>query len=323
MRYIKPLSLQGRSHRFKSCSAHKGFSEINPVEIQKTAQKQHIVLRINNMNLRSFFVVPAYTFFYWGFVLPKDNYPEIKKYYNFKNSETKNIKLQIKGKQYDAKLLLSKIAASDKWSGREVIRINYIGNRDTLKALRKLFIYSYAATIDGSKPKLKELAEFIHIDEDIFRIKVVSKQETEFDAMFNFLEDKNLFAFWQDENSNKQSKDKIFVDFSTKWLDKKELKNYKTRSNVIYLLHNSKENQVYVGKANVFGNRVKESSSRVAMQSFDKFMYFELHPDYSFMLDNLETFSIRFLASMFENYLKVDGLNLDSIKLVNKQLKNK
>ena len=52
-------------------------------------------------------------------------------------------------------------------------------------------------------------------------------------------------------------------------------------------------------------------------------MYFELHPDYSFMLDNLETFSIRFLASMFENYLKVDGLNLDSIKLVNKQLKNK
>ena len=28
MRYIKPLSLQGRSHRFKSCSAHKGFSLI-------------------------------------------------------------------------------------------------------------------------------------------------------------------------------------------------------------------------------------------------------------------------------------------------------
>ena len=54
-----------------------------------------------------------------------------------------------------------------------------------------------------------------------------------------------------------------------------------------------------------------------------KFMYFEMHPDYSFMLDNLETFSIRFLASMFENYLKVDGLNLESMKLVNKQLKTK
>ena len=43
----------------------------------------------------------------------------------------------------------------------------------------------------------------------------------------------------------------------------------------------------------------------------------------SFMLENLETFSIRFLASMFKNYLKVDGLNLESIKLVNKQLKTK
>ena len=141
--------------------------------------------------------------------------------------------------------------------------------------------------------------------------------------MFNFLEDKNLFAFWQDENNKKKSKDKLFVDYSTKWLDKKELKNYKNRTNVIYLLHNSNENQVYVGKANIFGNRVKENSSRVAMNTFDKFMYFEMHPDYSFMLDNLETFSIRFLASMFENYLKVDGLNLESMKLVNKQLKTK
>ena len=135
--------------------------------------------------------------------------------------------------------------------------------------------------------------------------------------MFNFLEDKNLFAFWQDENNKKKSKDKLFVDYSTKWLDKKELKNYKNRTNVIYLLHNSNENQVYVGKG------VKENSSRVAMNTFDKFMYFEMHPDYSFMLDNLETFSIRFLASMFENYLKVDGLNLESMKLVNKQLKTK
>ena len=35
------LSLQGRSHRFKSCSAHKGFEEIYPTEIQKTPQKPH------------------------------------------------------------------------------------------------------------------------------------------------------------------------------------------------------------------------------------------------------------------------------------------
>ena len=36
------LPLQGRSHRFKSCSAHKSFSEIQPFKIQKTPQFIHI-----------------------------------------------------------------------------------------------------------------------------------------------------------------------------------------------------------------------------------------------------------------------------------------
>ena len=32
------LPLQGRSHRFKSCSAHKSFSEINPTKNTKDPQ---------------------------------------------------------------------------------------------------------------------------------------------------------------------------------------------------------------------------------------------------------------------------------------------
>ena len=284
------------------------------------------------MKLNSFFVVPAYTFFYWGFTLKKETYPELIEY--FKLSEGNllyPITLEINKKKYNAKIELARINNKGKiknrsskiYPVRDVVRIRYAQERDTLKALRKMAIYSYATTIDKSKPKLKELLEFIHTDDNNFKVKMISKQETEFDAMFNFLEDKNLFAFWQDENSNKKSREKLFIDYSTKWLKKRELSNYKNRTNVIYILQNSKENQIYVGKANIFGNRVKENSSRTAMESFDKFMYFEMHPDYSFMLDNLETFSIRFLASMFENYLNVDGLNLESMKLVNKQLKNK
>ena len=34
----RALPLQGRSHRFKSCSAHKGFSEIFTYIYMKTAQ---------------------------------------------------------------------------------------------------------------------------------------------------------------------------------------------------------------------------------------------------------------------------------------------
>ena len=277
-------------------------------------------------------MVPGYTFFYWGFTLKKENYKEFIDYFGLKEDNLfESITLEINRKKYNAKIRIArqnnqgkgKNRSDVQYPVRDVVQIFYDRERDTLKALRKLAIYSYATTIDKSKPKLKELLELIHTGDNNFKVKVISKQETEFDAMFNFLEDKNLFAFWQDENTNKKSRDKLFVDYSTKWLEKKELSNYKSRTNVIYILHNSKENQIYVGKANIFGNRVKENSSRVAMDTFDKFMYFEMHPDYSFMLDNLETFSIRFLASMFENYLKVDGLNLESMKLVNKQLKNK
>ena len=284
------------------------------------------------MNLSSFFVIPGYTFFYWGFTLKKENYKDFIDYFGLKEDNLfESITLEINRKKYNAKIRIARQNNQGKGKNRsdvqypirDVVQIFYDRERDTLKALRKLAIYSYATTIDKSRPKLKELLEFVHTGDNNFKVKIISKQETEFDAMFNFLEDKNLFAFWQDENTNKKSRDKLFVDYSTKWLDKKELINYKSRTNVIYILHNSKENQIYVGKANIFGNRVKENSSRVAMDTFDKFMYFEMHPDYSFMLDNLETFSIRFLASMFENYLNVDGLNLESMKLVNKQLKNK
>jgi len=284
------------------------------------------------MNLNTFYVVPGYTFFYWGFTLKKENYKEFIDYFGLKEDNLfESITLEINRKKYNAKIRIARQNNQGKGKNRsdvqypirDVVQIFYDRERDTLKALRKLAIYSYATTIDKSRPKLKELLEFVHTGDNNFKVNIISKQETEFDAMFNFLEDKNLFAFWQDENTNKKSRDKLFVDYSTKWLDKKELINYKSRTNVIYILHNSKENQIYVGKANIFGNRVKENSSRVAMDTFDKFMYFEMHPDYSFMLDNLETFSIRFLASMFENYLNVDGLNLESMKLVNKQLKNK
>ena len=80
---------------------------------------------------------------------------------------------------------------------RDVVQVFYDGEYDTLKALRKLFIYSYATTIDKSKPQLKEVLEFIHVKDNEFRVKVVAKQVTDFDKMLRFMEDKNLFTFWK------------------------------------------------------------------------------------------------------------------------------
>ena len=59
------------------------------------------------------------------------------------------------------------------------------------------------------------------------------------------------------------------------------------------------------------------------MQEFDSFLFFELHPEFSFLLDEVENYSIRLLASIFSNLVKVKGLDLDNMKLVNKQIKKK
>ncbi len=279
--------------------------------------------------LSSFYVVPGYTFFYWGFSLQKAVYSEYIKFFNL-NEKTKfnEIILLINGKKHKAKIRIARINNKGKiknrsktiYPERDVVQIFYDRELETLKAIRKLMIYSYASTRNKAKPKLKELLEFIHQKDNIFRVKVISKQETDFDEMFYFLEDKNLFAFYEDQNKSKK-KDKLFIDYSDKWLSKKELKKYASRTNVIYILNNKDDDQIYVGKANTFGDRVKENSSRVAMEKFDQFLFFELHPEYSFLLDEVENYSIRLFATIFSNLVNVKGLNLEKMKLVNKQIK--
>ena len=142
------------------------------------------------MNLSTFYVVPGYTFFYWGFTLKKETYPEFKKHFSLKEGNLVTpITLEINRKKYNAKIRIARINNKGKiknrsetiYPEREVVQIFYDQERDTLKALRKLAIYSYATTIDKSKPKLKELLEFNHLGNNNFQVKIVSKQETEFD----------------------------------------------------------------------------------------------------------------------------------------------
>ena len=38
------------------------------------------------MKIDSFYVIPGYTFFYWGFTLPKKFYPDYINFFKFKES---------------------------------------------------------------------------------------------------------------------------------------------------------------------------------------------------------------------------------------------
>ncbi len=280
-------------------------------------------------SLTFFYVVPAYTFFYWGFTIPKRFNREFAKFYNLAEGHlVENILLVINNKKYPAKIRLARIdntgtsknRSTNKWPEREVIQIFYDREYDTLKALRKLFIYSYASTIDKSKPKLKELLEFQHTQDNIFKVKPISKQETDFDEMFKFMEDKNLFKFWKDKSSSKN--DRIILDYARKWLTIEDLPSMKERNNIIYLLYHTVDQHLYVGKANNFGERVQKNKGRVGLKDdWDRFMWFEINPEYNSFLEELEHFLIRTFASTMNNTLDIEPIITSNIKLVNKQLK--
>jgi len=289
-------------------------------------------MAIKNTILDSFYVIPGYTFFYWGFTIPKKHYDEFIEHFQFKEGQlVQDITIKINNKKFDAKVRMARIDNSGAFEGRSnrkypernVIQVFYDRQYDTLKALRKLFIYSYASTIDKSKPQLKEVLEFIHTDKNNFRIKVVSQQKTDFDTMLRFMEDKNLFAFWQNEKTGKKDKN-IFVDYSKKWLPVNDLVKFSKRSNVIYLLYHSGKKKLYVGKANILGDRVKKGGGRIGLESdWDKFMYFEVHPDYSMFIEQIESFTIRSFASLLDNKVGIKNLSDKGVKLVNRQLKKK
>jgi hypothetical protein len=45
--------------------------------------------------------------------------------------------------------------------------------------------------------------ELVHEGGVDFKVKPVARQETDFDSMLRFMEDKNLFEFWKEKNYEK------------------------------------------------------------------------------------------------------------------------
>lgn len=266
--------------------------------------------------LNSFYVTPGYTFFYWGFTIPKSEYPILIKYFRFKsNNLIKDIVIHINNKRYPAKIRLARITTK-RFPNRKVVQVYYDTEYDTLKALRNMFIYSYASTIEKSKSNLKEVLEFVHLFKNEFKINPITRQKTDFDEMFRAMESKNLFAYWKDRKKN--PKEKLFINWAPAWIEANGAKKFATRSNVIYILFNKKHHNIYVGKADIFGKRVKEGEGRIGFhKNWDKFMYFELNPKYAHFLKQIESFTIKVIASLMDNYVGTKPIGEKIVELVN------
>jgi hypothetical protein len=273
--------------------------------------------------LEPVYVVPGYTFFYWGFTIPKRLSPNYADHFGFGEGKlVAKIKLVVNRKEYDAKIRVARIRTT-RFPNRDVVQVFYDAETKTLKALRKLFMFSYASTINKTRSNLKELMELNHTGGNTFVVRAMARQKTEFDEMFNFLEDKNLFDYWKGQRKGGRG-ESFFIDFSRKWMDVDQLSSYRNRSNVIYLLYHTRSKQLYVGKANKLGDRVKKDVGRLGLfDDWDRFMFFEINPEYNAFIEQIEAFLIRTFASLVRNDVGMTPLNDRDIKLVNRQLISK
>lgn len=153
-------------------------------------------------------------------------------------------------------------------------------------------------------------------------MRAEAQQETEFDGILKYLEEKDLLEYWR--KTNQTEKATFLIDFARRWLPVSQLSEYEKRTNVIYLLYNSRTKQIYVGKANKLGDRVKKGRGRTGLDhDWDKFMFFEVNPEFVPLIEKIEAFTIRSLASILENDVDSVPLKDKNIKLVNRHLRNR
>jgi len=282
------------------------------------------------MRLKPYFVKPAKTFFYWGWTIPKEHYDDLKKFFDLNRRVKKSteIVIKFKNKKYSAKINYTRINNTRKYKRerlypeRDVLRIQYDNEYDLIRELKKSFTYSFVTNFQKRKTKLSELISFVHEGDNVFKIKPYVRQETEYDDMFREMIDRGLFSFIDSKNK-KKVKDSIFLKYDERWHDISELKEFQNRYNVIYLLHHSEDKHVYVGQAKDFKNRVIKGKGREGLaKDWDKFMCFELNPDFAYLLNDIETFAIRFMASVMTNDVKIKSLLDTKLKLVNRHKRN-
>jgi hypothetical protein len=75
---------------------------------------------------------------------------------------------------------------------------------------------------------------------------------------------------------------------------------------------------IYIGKAEILGNRVKPGVQHQKMPGdWDYFKYDIIKEDYSNLLERIEDHTIRSFASFFQNDQNYPSLKVSSYKLVN------
>jgi hypothetical protein len=265
--------------------------------------------------------------FEWGIIIPKEYVGDFLCSDPIIPGGSRDTKIKYQKKSYKAK-----IYHVNRSKTTSVYQLRWDIDKEFLRVLRREYINSYV--ILKSQKELHENAMALkkfrgHMQagqQEVMTVRPISSTEihiepfiqikTEWNALFERLADANVFGWLF-------SKDKKYlISRSTGWYSFKELAKHAGQVNVIYYLANTKAKLLYIGKAEIFGNRVKHGREHQDMpRDWDMFRYDIIKPEFCTLLERIEDHTIRSFASILKNTKSFSSLELSSYKLVNKNWK--
>ncbi|MCH8003312.1 MAG: GIY-YIG nuclease family protein [Nanoarchaeota archaeon] len=262
-----------------------------------------------------------YSMFHWGVTVPKELEKPFYQGKKLKPGTQRNITIFWDNKQYDARLRLVK-----RKEYSHVYQIRWDNHTEILNKVRNTFIHSYVileSKHESLKQKSKkqfrsffetgqrEVLKITPLNRNVFKFDTYIKIDLGFNQLFERLANENVFG-WMFGKEKEE-----FIQTSTPWYSIKELKNHIETKNVIYYLADTKNKELYIGSANVLGNRVKRNRSEIP--NWDKFRFDVIRNKYSKFLRRIENHIIRTVASLIKNIPSYSSLNISYYKLKNKK----
>lgn len=187
-----------------------------------------------------------------------------------------------------------------------VYQLIWESDRDLLKRLRKTYVRTFVATSTQKEEALrvgkKKTRTALRSAMEVLVITPKSRDEIELKTFYRvqdhwtpFLEklmESNVFPWrlW-----GERQKEYLYQRNST-WHDLEDLSDHMDGEMVIYYLADTNKKEIYVGKANRLGDRVKPG--RAEIPGWNKFRYDVVRPQYSHLLGRIEENAIRTFASI-------------------------
>lgn len=252
--------------------------------------------------------------------IPNDEIENICDTTGWNTKTKKRINLIFNNKTYNGSLSYKSRNSNNK-KGKPYFQLTF--NKDLTKELRKEFIQTFMAIQSeilslSNRNKYhitsdeinREVIQFKQISESDIEIISFLKIKTPYDNLFKTLIETNILDF----NQNKKSED--IIKYSSDWIPKDKLSNYKSIEYVVYYLVDEKNKEIYIGSATNLYERI--SIYRNEIPEWNIFKYEVINPKFRDLLLRIEEHSIRAFASFLPTNIHTDTLNISTYKLNNR-----